>query len=160
MWLFIGAVTGSPSGNVTFTTDYGGVTQIGCEVQVARIPGANVSGGASNAIGTPAIGSGTGDTASLATTGAGASTSRNMAAVKTNINAEDIVPEAGGNWVQLQDSGHGTPSISSMYMYTGTSFDTTATATWATAATWGSINVEIIEAAATTKLLVIGPVGF
>jgi hypothetical protein len=149
-WTFLGKITAAPSGNVTFTADFGGVTQIGCEIKVTRIPGAHTGPGATSAVGTPAIGSGTGDLASLATMGAAvASTSRALAMVHTNLNAVDIVPEAGGNWTQLNDNGHGTPSISFMSMYTASSFDTTATATWTPTATWGTTAIEIIEAAYT-----------
>lgn len=151
-WVFVGKVTSTPTGAVTFTVDFGGTSQYGCEADVIQITGADVSGTALAAIVQSAITSGSGaSSASITLSAAGNSANRPLAAFFHNSNADAITPRT--NWTELNEFTHSSPTITFESQYRGDAFETTASASWGSNHIYGGTAVEIKAATTTTTNL-------
>lgn len=136
--LFGANASGSTTGATT--VDFGGVTQLGCFVSFFHVAGVDLSGGVAAAFVQSPTGQGAGTSASITLAAAGHADNRPISFFG-HITNEVVTPRT--NWTELDEFLGTAPLRGINSQYRGDTFETTASASWATSAPWVGIAAEI-----------------
>jgi len=139
MTLFAADATGATTGVTTI--DFAGNTQIYCTASFFQVTGVDISGGVAAAfIQQPTNGEASNTTGTITLAAAANSNNRPIAAFFHIVN-EAKTPRA--NWTELDDLTGTAPTRNLETQYRDDAFETTASATWATADRWAGMAAEL-----------------
>lgn len=134
------ALAGATPTDTAVTVTYSGTNRGGCLIHVHEVTGVDVSGTAAQAIVQSPENNGTDTTGTVTLAAAGASGNRPVAGFGHAANEATTFRT---NWSELNDNSQSAPNRSLETQWRSDTFETTASATWATSSEWVGIAAEI-----------------
>lgn len=136
--LFAANASGSSSGATTF--DFSTATQLNCQALFLLSSGVDLTGGVAAAFAQSTTATGTSSSASVVGAAPADSSNRPMACF-SHVANEATTPRT--NWTEADDLAITAPNTGTETQYRSDAFESTASATFATADDWGALFAEL-----------------